>query len=86
MPNNLIFALGAFFGTFVATLVCLTYSALVSVPAARDEGRALAEADARAAVISQFQERSETDANVARLPAADLCAAIGGVYENDRCQ
>lgn len=86
MPNNLIFALSAFCGAFVATLACLTYATLISVPAARQEGRALAEADARAAVISQLQERSQTDADVARMPAADLCAAIGGVFENDRCQ
>lgn len=51
----------------------------------RADGRALGEADAKAAVIRQLKERNLTDEAVSRLPSADLCRELGGVFRDGRC-
>ncbi len=52
----------------------------------RGDGRALAEADAKTAVIRQLKERNVTDEKVDRLSAADLCRDLGGVFRDGRCE
>lgn len=52
----------------------------------RADGYALAEADAKTAVIRQLKERNVTDEKVDRLSAADLCRELGGVFHDERCE
>ncbi len=49
------------------------------------DGRALGEAEAKTAVIRQLKERNLTDDQVNRLPAADLCRELGGVFRDGLC-
>lgn len=51
----------------------------------RADGRAAGEADAKTAVIRQLKERNITDDKVFRLPAADLCRELGGVFRDGQC-
>lgn len=51
----------------------------------RGDGRAAGEADAKTAVIRQLKERNITDEKVFRLPAADLCRELGGVWRDGLC-
>lgn len=51
----------------------------------RADGRAAGEADAKTAVIRQLKERNITDEKVFRLPAADLCRELGGVFRDGQC-
>jgi hypothetical protein len=86
MLDGVKIALGAAAGALVAGLAVFAWASLSLVPAAREEGKALAISDARAAVFQQLKERSETDADAAALPDADLCAALGGVLADTECR
>ncbi len=86
MLDGVKIALGAGAGAVVAALAVFAWATLSLVPAAREEGKALAIAEARGAVIEQLKERSQTNAHVETLSAADLCAALGGVFTDAECR
>ncbi|MCF6368350.1 hypothetical protein [Rhizobium halophilum] len=79
-------AAAAVLGAIGAALAVFAFMSLVAVPAAREEERKLAEADAKDAIFDQLKERGGTDASVEKMSPAELCGAIGGVLVNGDCQ
>lgn len=49
-------------------------------------GYARAQAENVQAVFDQAKERQETDDQVSTMADADLCALLGGVWREGRCQ
>ncbi|WP_139811984.1 hypothetical protein [Ensifer aridi] len=62
-------------------------NALLWLPGARDEGRAMERAAALKRSMEIIQQRSRTNAEIRSLDDAGLCAALGGrwVLEDKRC-
>lgn len=79
-------AAAAVLGAIVAALAVFAWMSLVSIPAAREDERRLAEADAKDAIFDQLKERGLTDASVKTMSPAELCGAIGGLLVNGDCQ
>ncbi|WFS02224.1 hypothetical protein [Rhizobium tumorigenes] len=50
------------------------------------DGTASGEAAQKTAIFEQLKERNITDADVQKMPGADLCRAIGGELRGDKCE
>ena len=77
------YAIGAVGGFLLFSVL----NALLWLPEAREEGRAMERAAALARSVEIIKERNRTNEEINALTPADLCAEFGGVWvpEDKRC-
>ncbi len=63
-------------GALLGAAAVFAYTQIVSLPAARSEGRALERAAAAAEAISRIQELEKNNAHFRSLPSRDRCLAL----------
>jgi len=86
--DKLNLAAGAAAGAALVFVTYTTFNALLILPAAREEGRALERAAALAKSIELIQQRSKTNVEIGKLGDDALCRELGGVWmhDPDRCE
>jgi hypothetical protein len=71
---------------FVLAGLTLAWAVLIYGPTQHRAGVQAERGRALEALAQQLSERANTDAETNRLDDAGLCAAIGGVFRDNRCE
>jgi len=87
MISRINLAVGIVGGIFVAFAIFGFFNWLVWLPAARQEGRETERAEVLKQSMENIKRRSQTNAEIERMDARQLCTALGGgwVPENKQC-
>lgn len=86
MISRLNLAAGGLLGGLVVFLIMQAVNALWLLPAAKEAGRDEERTAAIARSMEIIKERTRTNAQVNALTDSQLCAELGGLFENGECR